>query len=340
MKRSTLIVLLGLLTVSVGSVRADGMLMTAPWYYVQETAQQAILRRDADTGLQTMAILPYFTGDANQFAWVVPLPSPPAVSEGNIELFGELDQMTRPQWRYRDGDWDGCNTSTDYLTGAPGNDGVQIIDQRMVGYYQIMTVESDASAALIDSLTQWGFLHDGNAAAGEAIEHYVDEGWSFATVRIDSVSFHQTFGNDWNEGLYYGQLQPLIFEFASEEMIYPLRISAVSASESSEVVLYVADEHRRDFEGAVTRYANRFTADELADLNYRHAAAWLQPGEFLTHLRRNFHPEEMTTDLVIRRAASDQEFRLINYSGMPWMTVGLLGAPAAWFLWRRKRPRG
>jgi len=336
MSRAYFCFLLLLLPVLGTQALADGMLLTSPWYYVQETAQQAILRHEA--GAETMTILPHFQGDANQFAWIVPLPAPPQVETADVDLFRELDLMTRPLNRYRDSDWEGCNnTSVDYLVGSEDNGGIQIIDQQTVGYYDVMTVSAEESPALIDSLTQWGFLHDGNIdSAGEAIDHYVQQGWSFATVRIDTVSFHEAFPEDWYGSSYRGQLDPLKFTFASAEMIYPLRISAVSAAESSEVVLYVADAHRRHFEGAVTRYANRFTATELAALDYPRAAAWLQEGEFLTHLRRDYAPQEMTMDLVVERAASDEEYRHIIYSGMPWSTLGLLGGPAAWFIWRRR----
>jgi hypothetical protein len=98
----------------------------------------------------------------------------------------------------------------------------------------------------------------------------------------------------------------------------------------------VADAHRRHFAGAQTRYANRFSAEELANLDFPLVRAWLQEGDFLTHLRRGFAPEEMTADLVVERASSDEEFRHIIYSGLPWTTLGLLGGPAAWFIWRRR----
>lgn len=333
MKKTLILLFLGFTALGISSpVWADGMMVSAPSYIVRETAQQAIIRHDGQ--IESLSILPSFRSNAHEFAWVIPLPAIPTIETGSLDLFYDLDRLTSPKYRQRDGDWDGCNKhDADYLIGAPND--VQIYHQQMVGYYQTMVVESDDSEALVDSLTAWGFLHDQNLEqVSDLIESYVLDDWSFAAVKVDSAAFAEAFPYDTE--YYYGNLEPLKFTFDSQEMIYPMRISALSAGESSDVILYVLADHRMTYDGAVTRYANRFTEEEINSLNHRDSAReFLQPGEFLTHLRRSFSPDEMSEDIVLERADSDDEFLLIYYSGLPWMTLIFLGPAVLWGFYRR-----
>jgi len=323
---------------------ADGMMLSAPYYYIEEYSQQAVIQYDDESATETISILPGFQSDVEEFAWILPVPGLPEVEEGDDVLFRQLRNFTRPKLHTRDSDWDGCQRATFSPGEALVDDGVNIIQNQLIGYYQTMTLSSDQAPALIDSLTQWGFLHDDNIdEATELLNSYVEQDWYFITVKIDSTSFAESNPYFEHYGYYYGQLEPLKLSFASDEIIYPMRISSLSAAESTQVDLYVISDHRTTFPGATAHYANGFDESEINQINsnlYGTIRNLLEPGDYLTHLRKDFRPQDMTEDITIVQAENDDEYRMITYSGMPWMTLLFLGPPILWGVYRRFSPAG
>ncbi len=337
-----------------GTARADGMYV-APWgYEIYEPAQLAFIRYDAGAGTEELSIMPKFQGEPTDFAWVVPIPALPEVSEADPQLFVDLAELSRPAYRSRDSFW-GCEReyyTADY--GAlEGRDGVEIIDEEVVGIYRTMTVGADDAAALIDSLTAWGFLHEGNRPAVEPmIQSYVDRDFYFVTMEVDSASIAgwyggygkdrpQPAGKSYAPYYYQPSLQPITFSFASAEIVYPLRISAVSAYEVNSVIIYVATGHRMTFDLAETQYANRLTAGELSALRHAYPAAGyqLRTGDFLTKLQRGYTPPEMDADIVLERAEDDAEYLAVSYSGWPIWPLVFAAATAGWLYFRRRPAR-
>jgi hypothetical protein len=327
-----------------GGASADGMFISPPESFMYEPVQQAFLDWNESTGTEALSILPSFYGNASGFAWVVPVPSLPQLQLADRQLFQELDMISQPVYRSRDGQWN-CLGSETYDYGGvplPADNGVDVINTELVGYYQTMIVASDSAPALLDSLTAWGFLHSGNIAdATAAITDYVERDWYFVTMQVDSTALEEHYGghggDDYYYPYYYGGLDPITLTFAADEPVYPMKISAFSAAEDTRVHLYVRADHRLTFPGAETFYANRFSAGELADLPYYpFLQQTLHPGDFVTKLRRGYTPADMTQDIVLTRAASDEEFRLVSYSGWPATTLLLMGPTVLWGL-RRSR---
>ncbi len=327
------------LLVSASNALADGMMLSAPAYYIDENSQRAVIQYNQESATETISILPGFHGDATEFAWILPIPALPQVEAGDNALFRQMQDFTRPKHHYRDGDWDGCNNRGIFSPDYANQDGVSIIDSKMVGYYQTMTLSADQAPALIDSLTQWGFLHSENIEqATELINSYVEQDWYFVTVKVDSATFAETFPQYDHYHHYNGFLEPLTFTFSSGNIIYPMRISAMSAAESTQVDLYVVADHRMTFPGATARYANRFSEAEINQIGSHYYSAvknLLETGDYLTHLRRDFRPQDMTEDIVIVPAENDDEYWMIYYSGFPWMTALLLGPAVLWGGYRR-----
>ncbi len=322
------------------AVLAGGGYLTPPEHIMYEPAQQAFIDHDAGADIEQLTILPGFRGDAREFVWLVPVPALPEVAVADRELFQELDALTRPIYRHRDGQWD-CFSNRSHDIAFDGDpEPVDIINRQLVGYYQTVTLSATEAPALLDSLTVWGFLHDGNReVATAAITDYVARAWFFVAVRIDSTAMAEVF--PYFQGEVWGGLDPLQLTFASDEIIYPMKISAVSATAVSSVILYVKTDHRLTFAGANTPYANRFTAEEISQLNLMPAVqAPLRPGDFVTRLDREYRRDEMTEDLVLRRADNDDEFLAVNYSGFPWTGLVLLVPPLGMAVRRRFWVRG
>jgi hypothetical protein len=344
--RWSFLAVLALAATGAGSAGADGGYVSPYGFQVWEPGQTAFLSHDAATGIEELSILPRFQGEATDFMWLVPVPSLPEVWATDLELFRQLGVLTAPVYRSRDGFWD-CG-SRDYATGdAERTDGgVEIIDDQVIGIYRTLTVAATEAGALTDSLNAWGFLHQGNrAAVVPVLEDYVDEGWYFVAMSVDSATVAGA-GRPYGKAAtspdapwyWYPTLQPMTFRFASAQAIYPLRISQVSARESSPVSLYVAADHRVDFPGARTLYANRLDAREHAAIVavYPAAGIRLQAGQWLTRLSRDYTGPEMIADLVLQPATTQTEIRAVHYSGLPvWTTV--FGVSVGWWVVRRRR---
>lgn len=308
-----------------GSALADGMFLTSMAPEIRENSQMAFIRHE--NGQEDLRILPAFYGNAREFAWIVPVPAIPTLETADAELFYQAATLAQPHYQHRDAEWGCSRTGYDVMDAGQ----VEVLREQLVGIYRTMIIGADDSDALVDSLTAWGFLHDQNTAAvTPVLQAYVDRGWYFATMKVDSTALSGEL--PYLDYYWYGQMQPIRFTFASEEMVYPLEISAVSASSRSEVVIYTVGDHRMAYPGAETWYANKISASELSAIRRAHPTlgAELEVGDFFTKLVRDYTPAEMTTDLVISRAASDDEFRLINYSGFPLFSLFLGGSLLGW----------
>ena len=332
-----LVLLLGL---PAGRALADGMLVGPSYWSIWEHEQVAFVDWDEEAGAESLTVLPGFYGTAREFAWVVPVPAVPTVSSAPQALFSDLAVMTAPLQRFRDDGWDcdrGFSPDADYSSGD-----VDVLRRDLVGYYDVMVLAAGAAAALGDTLAAWGFLHAGNSAAVlPLLDDYVQRGWVFVTMKIDSTAYAAAYpGYDGSYDLY-GGLEPVTLRFAVDAPVYPMRLSSVSAAGQSWVGVYVSAAHRMSLPGARTVHANRIDGAEWGALAPRYpvAAARLAPGRFLTRLELRLDPDEMTSDLALTRAATDTEYCEIQYGGFP-----LFGALAgtwgvAWAVGKLRRRR-
>lgn len=315
------------------AANADGGFFPPELMPVVETAQLAVLSYDPDTAAELLILRVQYLGDTKDFAWIVPVPSLPELAAGEDDLFWQFADLTMPVHRERSG----CS-SGDFEPGLDygSRSDVFVHDVQAVGIYSTMTLSADDATALSDSLAQWGYLHDENrAAVEEALAFYVAKGWYFVAMKIDAAGP----GGDYTGGHWYGPLEPISLRFATPEAVYPLRISKVSAAEDTPLWLYVCAPHRMASSGARTVYANRFDSDEVQDVGgrYPHVAELLEPGSFVTKLEYELSPAEMDDDIILRRAANDDEFRLVDYESSLPASELLLVAAAGYFAMRGRR---
>lgn len=342
---------IGLVVVGAATARADGGFLPYPGYDIWEPGQTALLAYDESTGAESLSILPRFGGEPTDFAWIVPVPSLPQVTESEPALFGELAALTAPPAHERDEFWQCTRQDMQPLAGGDqDNGGVEVVDERVVGIYRTTIIGAADAAALFDSLTAWGYLHAGNReAVTPVLQDYVDDGWYFVAMAVDSAAVANA---GWPYGKaaavapgapywYYPALQPVTFTFTSPTCVYPLRISRLSTQLENTVSLYVAAEHRLEFPGCRTSYANRLTAAERAALaeRYPRAAAAVGDRRFLTRLYRGYAADEMDDDLVLTPAAADTEYLPVRYSGLPFGWLAFGGSAFAWLGWRWRRWR-
>ncbi len=270
------------------SACACGGFVETPGHDTAITAETAVLQWDGST--QTILLELAGLSTAPEVGLLLPTPAPAEVELGDPQTFVELDELTRPQpvvvgYRW----WPRLGFGDDGVAGgAPG--AVEVHDQVRLGPLDVTTLSASDTDALDAWLEENGFvLPDG---FGGAIAPYVDEGWAFVAARIAPEE----------EG-FDGALQPLRVTFPTEELVYPMRMSAV-ATETQRVRTYVLGDQRVDRADPTAeatapevRFAGRV---DPASVTTPELAALLRAGDYVTSHEQTFTSpdEEVLSDFV------------------------------------------
>ncbi len=274
------------------------------------------------------------------------------VSQG---VFSALENQSAPRaWiglgGSASGGCGGCGGGTQF-GGSPGDGrsqlGVTVWDTLQVDGYEVAILSATQSGDLAQWLADGGYaLPDDNAPT---LQYYVNTGAYFVAVKVDpdQVAVAQT-----NGAVATGGLEPLCLTFpmGPDGLVFPLRISQASSMGETEVRLFVLSDHRvstpnyptaqidaSGYTGAedfTAFYDVRFrnTLSDLGDRGFvveyaRPLPEWavsadlrslLGEGEFfLTRLRTYLQPEQMTEDVRLVRAPTDNEFEVDLYVAGP-----------------------
>lgn len=295
---------------------ADGAPFPPSNKYVTETDQKAVIVYE--NGTETMVLSVTFKGDPENFGWVIPIPSKPEVEKSQDELFTALADLTAPPA--------GATETIPYLglgekeTAEPLK--VDVIETKKIDIYDITTVTSEDPTALSEWLS--GHEYQIPKEASTILEEYTKNNWYFICVKIDLTKLTSTS----KEQLKTGHATPLKIQFASEEIIYPLKLTSViseyeslspDASSSSagltpvpqvSILLYVFSDGKKTVPGFETKYANWVEKEGIEDLAITaQGENWYKPKTsklYLTKFYRSMKTSEMTSDLVFR-AATDND---------------------------------
>ncbi|MDM8549863.1 DUF2330 domain-containing protein [Desulfobacterales bacterium HSG2] len=216
-------------TVIAARVRADGCFVwrESIGSWLREPAQKAVIYWDGSREMLLLQVR--YEGPAEDFAWIVPLPSEPetTVVDADKSPFAEISLYARRR------------TGQDLRLRSMGRSAVRssrtevdVIDRRIVGVYDIAVLASAHAGSLTGWLNKNGFAFP--ASRTDVLEHYTKKKWVYAAMRID----RKALGTVETSKLAVGEIQPVRFSFATTEMVYPLRISSVNAGET-EILLYV-----------------------------------------------------------------------------------------------------
>jgi hypothetical protein len=185
---------------------------------LEEGSRQAIIFHDK--GREELILKVDFKlagGDAQSLgdiAWVIPTPTvPDHYSVEDDKAFEELFRLTadrpnnaRSKSLEDKGEW-----------RAAG--GIELLKRVQVGDYAIQPIKArgkEAAAKLNEWLTENRF----SALPEKTVEFYVAKGWTFLAVKVA----HKAGGEGGPAS--GGALKPLRISFASEEIVYPMKISA------------------------------------------------------------------------------------------------------------------
>src|SRR6202008_4313963 len=94
---------------------------------------------------------------------------------------------------------------------------------------------------------------------------YVQKKWLFTVMKIDTMQMKRN-----KDGSFSGEVTPTRFQFASDKLIYPLKITQISVKDKTEALFYVQAPHKVDPPGIFT--------DQLTWLPMLQAAQGCTPG--------------------------------------------------------------
>lgn len=271
-------------------------------------------------GIEQIDLLLDLNSSSNDTGLVFPTPTPATVESGDRAEFDAVERQILPRPVYAD-DWWGFASDG---AGVGGN-GVEVVAQVTLGPIEATTLKASNTAGL----KKWLAKHEYKLSANtrKYLDYYVKKKWSFVALKLDGSTALK------------GELDPLRITFETDELVYPMRLSA-GASEPQALRLYVLNDTRVD---VVQDSAAK------APLNAARATVWAGPvddpalarrGAFLTVIDLEWEQPrvQIATDIAIIDSPSRdtiiptvQVIRSIGVLGIPvgvlvvgWAVIGLL----------------
>jgi hypothetical protein len=214
---------------------------------ILQPAQKAFLTWDDKEKVETFTVQPKFEGNATDFGMVIPTPARPKLDEMPRDFFKELAVFTilepmdisKYKNRLRFG-------------GAPGaaggvavekakKDTVKVLEAGVVGSLDYKIIQASKADDLYEWLKDNKYSYSGDEAT---LDFYIKKGWFFSVMKIDPMQMKKK-----KDGSYEGEVTPTRFTFASEKLIYPLKITQISVKDKTEALFYVQAAHKVDLQG-------------------------------------------------------------------------------------------
>ncbi|MBI2942561.1 MAG: DUF2330 domain-containing protein [Candidatus Wallbacteria bacterium] len=221
---------------------------------VNQPGQKAFITWEPKEKKESFTVQPAFEGDARDFGMVIPTPGQPKLDEMPRDFFKWLAVYTillpmpervRPEWEpvaYRMARSPGAvfEKGTD---GAVEEDslGVTVLEKGVVGSLDYKIITATDANGLFQWLKENRYKYAGDEST---LDHYIRQKWFFTVMKIDAKQMKT--GPD---GSYQGEVTPTRFAFASEKLIYPLKITQISVKKNTEALFYVQSPEQMDLEG-------------------------------------------------------------------------------------------
>lgn len=274
--------LTGLGMVAPAAACACGAPMPPEGMTVSVGEERALVTFDGTT--QRIDLVLDMLADGADTGLVVPTPTPAIVSLGESSLFDALERQTRPVVEVVE-DWWGSPGD-----GSAGGAPPTVLSEVDLGPVQAVTLAASDAAGLQDWLAANGYRID--PAVQELFADYIARGWSFAALKLTG------------EDRLSGALDPVRFEFATTEMVYPLLLSQ-AASIPQTVRLYLFGEG-----GMQAAFPDGTVAGDVAWAGPVDEASLLQFGDYLTVVEAFFADpaNEITGDLTLTSTGEREDY--------------------------------
>lgn len=208
-------------------------------------------------GQEHMLLSVIYSGGTDEFAWVIPVETRPKVKVEKGAPFTELRRLTEIQLMAP------VAEAAAPGAGAPKNRGVEVLERREEGPYDLALLSAKSSGGLYEWLKENGFQVSQNAKGH--LNYYVDRNYVFVAARIRNGAQ----GNaQIAQKLRQGTIAPMHLTFKAKQLSYPLKVTAANPG-PSEMEVYVA--------GSVDRYRAGRGKDPFAGPGLKQETFQLKP---------------------------------------------------------------
>jgi hypothetical protein len=127
---------------------------------------------------------------------------------------------------------------------APKPPAVKVVETGVVGSLDYKILEASRADELFKWLKDNGYHYAGDEAT---LNYYVQKKWYFTVMKIDTMQMKKS-----KDGNYTGEVTPTRFQFTSEKLVYPLKITQISVKDKTEALFYVQAPDKMDLAGDFT----------------------------------------------------------------------------------------
>ena len=325
-----------------------------------ESQRAVVVYRD---GIETLVIESALYGDSEEFGWVIPLPARP--EEFEVASSGFIDTLsltTQPEvihslillpavvvfsivtlaWFMLVVFCRENKSKSHFIIqfilllllvllllsvlmpslGAGGYvavKGVSVVESEEVGSFGLAVLEGVNAGAVNEWLEVNGFIGLDDRGL-KIVEEYIAEGWCFVAARLK------------RSGYGYGVPHPLSMRFASEEAVYPMKLTAMAESDVYLELFVIAEsgvktgglklEFRETYEEAAEAPKDTLNeknlsgfvcADKWSAIGHPEASKYMWDGCVLSRLAGTIGAYEMDQDIVLEEA-KESSYRRRYYS--------------------------
>jgi hypothetical protein len=225
---------------------------------ILQPAQKVFITWDPAKKVETFTVQPKFEGNALDFGMVIPTPGRPKLHEMPRDFFKHLAVYTilkrrqfpkskllpliSPPMLYLNAAAAAPKAPGQAKAlGAPRKPAVKVLEAGVVGSLDYKIIE----AGRADDLFQWLKDNKYSYAGDEAtLNYYIQKKWLFTVMKIDTMQMKRR-----KDGSYAGNVTPTRFQFKSEKLVYPLKITQLSVKDKTEALFYVQAPHKVDLQG-------------------------------------------------------------------------------------------
>lgn len=250
---------------------------------IQEPSQKALLVYRG--GVEDLILQVRYAGATPDFAWIVPTPSRPRIGTCRRDLFHALSLFTRHTAPARGGGGMG---------DAFGGAGVQVLERRQVGYYDVSILDANDPRALLQWLNGNGYVVSPRTTG--VFEDYIRRGWVFTALRIDLERAGEGDPKRVQALLAEGDLQPLRLTFRAPAPVYPLKISSLNGGVTELLLFLMTEAPVQAPPGYTEEYRRQIDATTLDALTQQQPT--ITAPMWLTRLSRRMPTYAMTEDLT------------------------------------------
>ncbi|HYW84205.1 MAG TPA: DUF2330 domain-containing protein, partial [Spirochaetia bacterium] len=211
---------------------------------ILQPAQKAFLTWDDKEKVETFTVQPKFEGNAIDFGMVIPTPARPKLDEMPREFFKELavftilEPMDISKYKsFKNGRGGGSFDDK----AKEKKDTVKVLEAGVVGSLDYKIIQASKADDLYEWLKDNKYSYSGDEAT---LDFYIKKTWFFTVMKIDPMQMKKK-----KDGSYEGEVTPTRFTFASDKLVYPLKITQISVKDKTEALFYVQAAHKVDLPG-------------------------------------------------------------------------------------------